>query len=427
MGRTFMPEYQRDDELRDVQLAGLQWTVRHVYAGSPFYRDRLDAAGVGPHSIRTLEDIRRLPFTTSADLRDGYPFPFRSVPFRDIVRIHSSSGTTGKRKILAYTKKDVEDWTHFFARCYEMIGMGPEDRIQLPVGYGLWTAGIGFQAGCEALGAMAIPAGPGNLDLQCELLVDLETTLVCCTSSMALLLSEEVHRRGLRDRIRLRSVILGSERSSEALRRRVKELLGVEHIHDLTGMTELYGPGAGVDCRHHTGIHYWADYYLLEILDPTTLEPVPEGEVGEMVVTTLRKEGSPLLRYRTRDLTRALPGRCPCGSVFPRHDRILGRSDDMFIFRAVNIYPSQIDAVLSQMPGVSSEFDVRLAREGALDRMRIRVERDPEREAAGDRELEAEIQRRLKSQLLVTPDVKIVDYGELPRSERKSKRVYDNR
>ncbi|MBI5442767.1 MAG: phenylacetate--CoA ligase [Deltaproteobacteria bacterium] len=425
---TFMPKFKTPEELARVQLEGLQWTVAHAYGGSPFYRERFEGAGVTPDRIRSLDDLRRLPFTTAADLREGYPFPLRSVPFRDLVRIHSSSGTTGVRKILGYTRKDVEDWTHFFARCYQMAGVGPDDRVQICVGYGLWTAGVSFQAGCEAAGALAIPIGPGNLDMQCQFLADLEPTVICCTASMALLTAEEVARRGLRDRVRLRTVILGSERCSDAMRQRIKELLGVEHIYDITGMTELYGPGAGIDCSRHAGIHYWADYYLLEILDPETLEPVREGEVGEMVVTTLRKEGSPLVRYRTRDLTRAIPGRCACGSILPRHDRILGRSDDMFIFRAVNIYPSTIEKILSRVPGVGSEFNVVLEREeSGKDRMLVRVEREPSVDPAADSGLAAEVVRRIKDEVMVTADVEVIDYGALPRSERKSKRVYDNR
>ncbi|GAB4246948.1 MAG: phenylacetate--CoA ligase [Thermoleophilia bacterium] len=425
--KTFMPTVRTAEELGALQLEGLRWTVRHAYEGSAFYRERFDAAGVSPDDIRTLADIRRLPFTSAQDLAAGYPFPLRSVPFASVVRIHASSGTTGKRKVLSYTQKDVDDWRHIFARCYEMAGVGPGDRVQIAVGYGLWTAGVGFQAGCEAVGAMAVPVGPGNLDLQCELLVDLESTVLCCTASMALLLAEEVERRGLRDRLRVRTIILGSEVCSDAMRRRILELTGAEHLHDITGMTELYGPGAGIDCAHHAGIHYWADYYILELLDPETLEPVPEGEVGEMVVTTLRKEGAPLVRYRTRDLTRLIPGRCPCGSLLPRHDRLLGRSDDMFIFRAVNIYPGQIAAILSRTPGVSCEYNVRLTRENGKDQMAVLVERDPAADPAGDAQTARTISERIKAEIMVSADVHIVEYGTLPRSERKSKRVYDER
>ncbi len=427
MTQTFMPPIRDGEELRKIQLEGLRWTVRHAYEGSEFYRRRLDEAGVRPEQIKTLDDIQRLPVTTANDLREGYPFPLLSVPHDRVVRIHSSSGTTGKRKILCYTRKDVEDWTSFFARCYEMAGVGPGDRVQIAVGYGLWTAGVSFQAACEAVGAMAIPVGPGNLDMQCQFLVDLQPNVICCTASMALLLAEEVERRNLRDRVRIRTVIQGSERCSEGMRRRIQELFGAEHIFDITGMTELYGPGAGIDCKRHTGIHYWADVYILEVLDPQTLKPVPEGEIGEMVVTTLRKEASPLIRYRTRDLTRAISGPCPCGSVFPRHDRILGRDDDMFIYRAVNIYPGQIDEILSEVPGVSSEYNIVLERKFGRDYMTIYVERDPAGDPLKDEQIEADIEHRIKSQIMVSAEVKVVDYASLPRSEKKSKRVFDKR
>lgn len=424
-----MPTYKTDEELKALQLEGLKWTVNHVWNGSEFYRERFKAAGVTPDDIQTLEDIRKLPFVTAHDLRDQYPFPLRSVPFEKLVRIHASSGTTGKRKVMSYTAKDVEDWRHMFARCFEMAGLNELDRVQIAVGYGLWTAGVGFQAGVEEFGALAIPIGPGNLDMQCEFLVDMETTVLCCTASMALLLAEQVEQRGIRDKIKVRKVILGSERHSPAMDQRIAELLNipVEEIYDIPGMTELYGPGTGLDCKYHTGIHYWVDYYILEILDPETLEPVPEGEVGEMVVTTLRKEGAPLVRYRTRDLTRLIPGKCQCGSVLPRHDKLMGRSDDMFIFRAVNIYPGQIEHVLVNTPGVSSEYNVILDRREGKDFMTILVERDPEGDPAKDKEIAQLIEKRIKAEIMVSADVELVDYGSLPRSERKSKRVYDNR
>jgi len=423
-----MPEVTTPDELRDLQLKGLQKTIKHAYEGSPLYRKRLDEAGVGPDGISSLDDLEKLPFTTSRDLQEGYPFPLLSVPFEKVVRIHASSGTTGKRKVLCYTKKDIEDWTHFFARCYEMAELSPQDRVQIAVGYGVWTAGASFQLGCEAFGAMAIPAGPGNMDMQCEFLIDMKTTVMCCTASMGLLLAEEVHRRGIRDKVHLKKMIFGSERSSDAMRNRIGELLGLEHMFDIPGMTELYGPGTGLDCIYHTGIHYWADYYILEILDPETLKPVPEGETGEMVVTTLEKEGVPLIRYRTRDLTRLIPGRCRCGSVLPRHDRILGRSDDMIIFRAVNIYPGQIDHVLSGIEGIGSEYQIILDRkEDGKDYMTLRVERDQGVDGARDEKLGGQIGKEIKKQVLVSASVEVVDYGALPRSERKSKRVFDNR
>jgi len=428
MAKSFMPAVKTKKELADLQLKGLKWTVNHAYRGSPFYRKRLEEAGVKPGDIRTLKDLQKLPFTTAKDLQEGYPFPLLSVPFEKVVRIHASSGTTGKRKVLAYTQKDINDWASFFARCYEMAGLTHEDRVQIAVGYGVWTAGVGFQLGCERFGAMTIPAGPGNLDMQCQFLVDMKTTAMCCTASMGLLMAEEVLKRGIKDQICLKKMIFGSERSSDAMRNRIKGILNLDHLFDIPGMTELYGPGTGLDCIYHTGIHYWADYYILEILDPETLKPVPEGETGEMVVTTLRKEAAPLIRYRTRDLTRLIPGKCPCGSILPRHDRLLGRSDDMIIFRAVNIYPGQIDHILSGMPGIGSEYQIILDRkEDGKDYMTIKVERDQGVDREKDQELSRKVGEEVKKQILVSAGVEIVDYGTLPRSERKSKRVFDNR
>jgi len=428
MGKTFMPDVKSEEELKALQLRGLKWTVKHVYDNSQFYRGRLDAQGVKPDHIQTLDDLSKLPFTTADDLREGYPFPLCSVPFERIVRIHASSGTTGKRKILCYTQKDIDDWADMFARCYEMAGLTREDRVQVAVGYGVWTAGVGFQLGCERFGAMAIPVGPGNVEMHCEFLMDLETTVICCTASMALLMAEEVERRGLREKIKLKKVIFGSERHSDAMRQRIHDLLGVEDTFDIPGMTELYGPGTGLDCPKHEGIHYWADYYILELLDPETLRSVPPGETGEMVVTTLRKEAAPLLRYRTRDMTRLIPKRCSCGSVLPMHDRLLGRSDDMFIIRAVNVYPGQIDHILSHMEGVGSEYQIILDRKAdGKDYMTIKAEREKGKDSSGDLELTSAIEDQIRKQVLVRGKVEIVNYGELPRTERKSKRVFDNR
>lgn len=428
MQKTFMPAFKDIEELKAHQLKGLQWTVAHAYQGSGFYRKRLDGAGVRPEDIQNLEDIRKLPFTMANDLKEGYPFPLLSVPVSRIVRIHASSGTTGKRKVLTYTQKDIDDWLHFFARCYEMAGLTVEDRVQIAVGYGIWTAGFGFQLGCEKFGAMAVPVGPGNVDMQCQFLVDLQSTVMCCTASMGLLMAEEVNRRNLKDKIALKKMIFGSERSSDAMRKRIKELLGLEDMFDIPGMTELYGPGTGLDCTKHEGIHYWADYYILEILDPATLEPVPAGEIGEMVVTTLSKEASPLIRYRTRDLTRAIDRPCSCGNILPMHDRILGRSDDMIIFRAVNIYPGQVDEVLSSIPDTNCEYQVHLDRkEDGKDYMTIKLECCEGFDPARTPELIKNVKAEIKKQIMVSCEVDVVDYCSLPRSERKSKRFFDNR
>jgi phenylacetate-CoA ligase len=428
MGKTFMPKIRTERELKRIQLEGLQWTVNHVYNNSEFYRKRFDEAEVKPKHIKSLKDITKLPFTTSKDLQEGYPFPLRSTPFEKIVRIHASSGTTGKRKVLCYTQKDINDWANMFARCYEMAGLTTKDRVQIAVGYGVWTAGVGFQLGVERLGAMAIPIGPGNIDMQCQFLEDFQSTVLCSTASMGILMAEEVEKRRLRDKIVLKKLIMGSERSSDAQRKKMKDLLGVEHVFDIPGLTELYGPGTGLDCIYHEGIHYWADYYILEILNPETLQPVPFGEIGEMVITTLRKEAAPLVRYRTRDLTKLIPKRCSCGSILPMHDRLLGRSDDMFIIRAVNIYPGQIDHILSNIKGVGSEYQIHLDRkEDGKDYMTIKVERVESGNPVGDPALASIIEEAIKKQILVSGKIVIVDYGTLPRSERKSKRVFDNR
>lgn len=426
--KTFMPTYSSYDELAAIQLKGLQWTVNHAYHGSDAYRARLDAAGVKPADIRSLADLARLPFTTAKDLAEGYPFPLLSVPMSEVVRLHASSGTTGKRKVLCYTQKDIDDWAHFFARCYEMADLTAEDRVQICVGYGVWTAGVGFQLGCERFGALTVPAGPGNLEMQVEFLIDFQSTAICCTASMGLLLAEEVQKRGLSDKIALKKMIYGSERASDAMRARIREGLRLTDMYDIPGMTELYGPGTGLECSAHDGIHYWADYYILEILDPDTLKPVPEGQTGEMVVTTLRKEAVPLIRYRTRDLTALKPGPCACGRPIPRHDRILGRSDDMFIFRAVNIYPGQIDSCLSKLTGIGSEYQVILERGGdGKDTMTVRVERTADANAAESPQIATKVKDALKKTLLATPEVEVVDHGSLPRSERKTKRVFDKR
>ncbi|MFH0960671.1 MAG: phenylacetate--CoA ligase [Pseudomonadota bacterium] len=423
-----MPTFANISELRDHQLEGLKWTVRHAYSGSEHYRGAMKQAGLKPEDIRSLNDIRKLPYTTVDDLKLGYPFPLLSVPLSDVVRIHASSGTTGKRKILSYTQNDLEDWANFFARCYEMAELTVEDRVQIAVGYGVWTAGVGFQLGCERFGAMAVPVGPGNIDMQCDFLVDLQSTVLCCTASMGLLLAEEVNRRGLRDKIALKKMIFGSERSSDAMRQRIGELLGLEHMFDIPGMTELYGPGTGLDCTAHEGIHYWADYYILEILDPDTLNPVAPGEIGEMVVTTLKKEAVPLIRYRTRDLTRLIEHPCSCGNILPLHDRILGRSDDMIIFRAVNIYPSQIDSVLSKIDDIGSEYQVLIdSGNDGRDYMTLRVEINESAEKDIQADIKRKVEAAIKRALLVSCNAEVNVYGSLPRSERKSKRVFDNR
>ena len=424
----FMPHFKDEEELKDHQLRGLQWTIRHVWEGSAHYRQQLTEAKISPEDILSLDDLQRLPFTTADDLRIGYPFPLRSVPFEQIVRVHASSGTTGKRKVLCYTQKDIDDWAHFFARCYQMAGVTRLDRVQIAVGYGVWTAGVGFQLGCEKIGAMAVPIGPGNIDMQIQFLLDFQPTVFCSTASMALLMAEEIHQRKIADKIAIKKIIYGSERSSRSMRQKISDLFGGAELFDITGLTELYGPGTGIECPEHDCIHYWGDYYLLEIVDPTNLQPVPDGEWGEMVVTSLCKEGAPLIRYRTRDITRIIPGRCTCGCILPRHSRIRGRSDDTIKFRGVNIYPSSIDTILSAVPGLGSEYQIHLSRDAAgRDFMRLRVERAENVDPSRNPVLIDEVTHQLKKQLLVSVAIDLVDYAALPRSERKSQRVFDSR
>ena len=409
------------EQSEEHRLFALNRVFRKVMDSSPFYQRKFSA--FASWSMETIEDFQELPFTTKEELREGYPLGLQSVPNRDIVRIHSSSGTTGKPVIIPYTRNDVDHWAKMFARCFAMAGVTPEDRVQITPGYGLWTAGIGFQAGVERLGAMAVPMGPGNTDKQLEMMVDLETTVLCSTSSYALLLAEEVQKRQLREKIKLRVGIMGSERWGEKMRARIESELGIE-TYDIYGLTEIYGPGIGIECRYHQGIHYWTDHLYFEIIDPSTGKVLPDGELGELVITTLTKEGAPLIRYRTRDLTRIIPGRCPCGSVFPRIDRILGRSDDMIKIKGVNIYPGQIEDVLRETPGASSEYQVRLSRRDARDHMLVLAEAEP----GSDLEtVAAKIGQNFKRKIGIVVDVQAVPLGTLPRSEKKSKRVYDER
>ncbi|QJB56919.1 phenylacetate--CoA ligase [Pseudodesulfovibrio sp. zrk46] len=426
MSHRFIPDLT-EGQIADKQLAGLKWTARHVYDNSPFYRSRMMAQDVAPEDIRTLDDIQKLPFTTADDLKDGYPMPLLSVPESDVVRIHGSSGTTGKRKILAYTQNDIDTWKDMFARCYELAGLTVDDRVQICVGYGLWTAGAGFQLGCERFGAMALPVGPGLLEIQLQMLTDLKSTCLCSTASMALLMGEEVQKQGLADKIALKRAIFGAETHTPKMRRQFEEALGLEHSFDIIGMTELYGPGTGLECEAHDGIHFWSDIYILEILDPKTLKPVAPGEVGEMVVTTLSKEASPLVRYRTRDLTRLIPGECACGVKMPRIDKIMGRSDDMFIFRGVNIYPGQIGSVLEGFPDLSAEYQISLNRRDGLDHMSVSVECTPGASHEECTNLTNAVANEIRKHILVRSEVKILGPGELPRSFAKTKRVHDER
>ena len=407
--------------ISESQLRLVNGRIAALRAADNFYGKKLKAAGVS--EVSSPEEFEALPFSEKSDLREAYPLGLMTAPEDQIVRIHSSSGTTGLPVIIPYTKKDVEDWGIMFARCYEFAGVTPMDRIQITPGYGLWTAGIGFQAGCERLGAMAIPMGPGNTDKQLQMMQDMKSTVLCSTSSYALLLSEEIEKRGIRDKICLKKGIIGSERWSEKMRNRIAGSLGIE-LYDIYGLTEIYGPGIGINCSHNTGMHYWDDYLYIEIIDPRTLQPVPDGEMGEIVITTLVKEGAPLIRYRTHDLSRIIPGQCPCGSRYPRLDTIMGRTDDMMKIKGVNVFPSQIEEILQAFPEVSSEYQIRISHLDGKDTMRIYVETNG---SVNFLDLADRIAARVKSRIGFTPLVKVVENGLLPRSEKKTKRVIDER
>jgi phenylacetate-CoA ligase len=419
------PEYMRLAEVEKSCFINesLKELLTKVMHQGPFYQKKLQAAGFELSTFKGLEDFSKLPFTTKEELREIYPLGLQAVPDREVVRIHSSSGTTGHPIIIPYTRRDVRDWAVMFARCYTYAGVTREDRVHITPGYGLWTAGIGFQAGVERLGAMAIPMGPGNTDKQLQMMVDLKSTILCSTSSYALLLAEEVQKRNLRDQIYLKTGIIGSERWGDKMRSRIGDELGIETF-DIYGLTEIYGPGIGIDCQFHQGIHYWSDYLYFEIIDPITEKVLPEGELGELVITTLTKEGAPLIRYRTRDLTRIIPGVCQCGSIYPRIDRILGRSDDMIKIKGVNIYPGQIEDLLKETGGASSEYQVRLTRLAGREHMLLRVEGEVGINAESLKEL---IGINFKRRIGVIIEAEVVPLGTLPRSEKKSKRVVDER
>lgn len=395
-----------------------------VKAAGNFYAKRLE--GISPEDIRTKTDFETLPFSEKADLREAYPLGLAAVPEEEIVRIHSSSGTTGTPVIIPYTKKDVDDWAELFRRCYEIAGITNRDRIHITPGYGLWTAGIGFQLGAEKLGAMTIPMGPGNTDKQLQFMRDMKSTVLCATSSYALLLAEEITKRGMKKDIFLKKGVIGSERWGEKMRARIANELGVE-LYDIYGLTEIYGPGIAINCEYHTGMHYFDDFLYFEIIDPKTGKVLPDGELGELVITTLQKEGAPLLRYRTHDLTRIVPDDvpCPCGRKLPRIDVILGRTDDMVKVKGVNIFPGQIDDILKEVDGASSEYQVFIDHEEGRDRMTVFVETALPMEARPS--FEAVLKDTFKSRINVGILPKAVSIGELPRSEKKSTRVFDYR
>lgn len=408
-------------KMKESQFQLIKAQLEDLTGRESFYQKKLEGVDMG--AVQSQEDFENLPFTEKSDLRDAYPLGIQAVPDRDIVRIHSSSGTTGLPIIIPYTRQDVEDWAVMFERCYRTAGITDQDRIHITPGYGLWTAGIGFQAGAERLGAMAVPMGPGNTDKQIKMMMDLKSTVLCATSSYALLLAEEIAKRGVKDKIFLKKGVIGSERWGDKMRRRIADELGVE-LYDIYGLTEIYGPGIGMSCSCENGMHMWDDFIYFEIIDPKTGKVLPDGELGELVITTLRKQGAPLIRYRTHDLTRILPGECPCGSPYPRIDIILGRTDDMVKVKGVNIYPGQIDDMLKEVPGVSSEYQIMIDHLQGKDIMTIFFESDGTVEKKA---VEQGVKEYVKNKIGLTIVPMAVGLGELPRSEKKSTRIFDNR
>lgn len=409
-------------QFTDEQFNLLKKQLNGLKERSPFYARKFD--GIDMDDIQTQADFEKLPFSEKADLREAYPLGIQAVPDEEVVRIHSSSGTTGTPVIIPYTQQDVLDWAEMFARCYETAGITSKDRIQITPGYGLWTAGIGFQLGAERLGAMAIPMGPGNTEKQLKMMQDLGSTVITATSSYALLLAEEINKRGLRDQLKLKKGVIGSERWGDKMRVRISEELGVE-IFDIYGLTEIYGPGIGISCSAHHGMHIWDDFIYAEIVDSKTGEVLPDGEVGELVLTTLRKQGAPLIRYRTHDLTRIIPGDCPCGLKHPRIDTLVGRTDDMVKVKGCNMFPAQIEEVIKFTEGTSSEYQVMIEAVNGRDVLTVLFETPLEGEEKS--RCEEELAAIFKAKIGCTPEAKGVPMGELPRSEKKTKRIFDSR
>ena len=416
-------------EIEALQLERLQATVQHCM-NSPFYRSRFEEIGLKPEDIKSLDDIRRIPFTTKQDLRDTYPFGMASVPLRECTRLHSSSGTTGTPTVILHTQKDLEEWAAQVARNLWMVGLRPDDVFQNSSGYGMFTGGLGFQYGAERLGMLTIPAAAGNSLRQIKFITDFGTTALHAVPSYVTRLYEVMQRAGIDPRrdTKLKVLAIGAEPHSEEQRRRIEDMMGVKAYNSF-GMSEMCGPGVGFECQEQNGLHFWEDYYIVEIVDPETLEPVPDGEVGELVLTSLCREAMPLLRYRTRDLTRVLGRTCPCGRNHVRIDRMRGRSDDMMVLRGVNIFPIQIEKILMTFSELASNYLITLTTDEDNDNMTVEVEleelfTDDFRRLQG---LANRIQRALKDEILLTPHVKLLPKGTLPVSEGKAVRVVDKR
>lgn len=424
-------ETMAQSELKALQLTRLQKTVARCYNNSSFYKKKMDEARVKPEDIRTLDDLRRLPFTNKTDLRDNYPFGMFSAPMEEIVRVHASSGTTGKPTTVGYTKNDIEAWSGCTARALACAGAGKNDVVQVSYGYGLFTGGLGLHYGVERLGATVLPISSGNTQRQIMLMQDFGTSIVACTPSYALMLGETMRDMGVdRSKLRLKAGVFGAEPWTEGMRTQIEELMGIDAL-DIYGLSETMGPGVAIECREEKhGLHIWEDQFIVEILDPETCEPLPDGEVGELVITTINKEGIPTLRYRTHDLTCIIPEPCSCGRTHRRIARLKGRTDDMLIVRGVNVFPSQVETVLTRVDGVVPHYLIVVDRKNNSDTMEVQVELHPDAVSDTVKNIEsirATLSKELQSYLGISAKVRLLPPKELERSEGKAKRVIDKR
>ena len=418
------------EDLEALQLERLQALVKRVYQKIPLYKESFDKAGINPEDIKSLADLTKLPFTVKQDMREAYPFGLFAVPRKDVVRVHCSSGTTGTATVVGYTQKDLENWGDCFARALYGAGCGPDSTLQIAYGYGLFTGGLGAHNGGERAGCTVLPMSTGNTKRQVRLMKDFDVDCLCCTPSYALNIAEVAQEEGYDvHEFPIHAGILGAEPCSEATRAEIEQKMGIQ-VYDIYGLSEVMGPGVACECEKQHGLHVCEDQFIIEILDPKTLQPVPDGEWGEVVFTTLCKECSPLVRYRTRDISRILVGECECGRTFRRMDRIAGRTDDMMILRGVNVFPSQIEEEIVSFPEIAPQYQLILTTKGTLDHAELRVETVPEFPFDEIRRLEKlkkDLQKALKENLQIAVDVKIVEPKTIERAEGKAKRIIDMR
>lgn len=418
------------DRMSQLQGDKLKKIVRHAYDNSPFYKKRFDLHGVHPDDINGIEDIVKLPFTVKQDLRDNYPFGLMAVPMGDIIRLHASSGTTGKPIVVGYTERDLENWSEAVARCLTAYGLGNNDLVQISYGYGLFTGGLGAHAGVQKIGATVIPTSSGNTQKQIQLMQDFGTTALACTPSYALYMAEEIHKAGIDpEKLKLKVGIFGAEPWTGAMRIDLQNKLGIK-AYDIYGLTEISGPGVGGECQCQNGTHIWEDLFYPEIIDPVTLQPVEPGQKGELVFTTLDKWGMPMIRYRTRDLTTLDYSPCECGRTCVRMGKIMGRSDDMMIIRGVNVFPSQIEAILLEFPQYEPYFLIEVDRVNNTDTFDIQVEVKPECYTDQINELvrlRQKLASRIQSVVGIQPNIRIVQPNTIERSTGKAKRAIDHR